>query len=87
MPDPHISITVVVNGEPTTIQANPNSPLHTLVEKALQATGNVGQPPENWEIRDAGGNILDVARKIESFDFPAGIKLFLSLKAGIGGHR
>lgn len=85
MADPKIAIVVVVNGEPTTVEANPNAPLHTIIPKALAATGNVGQPPENWELRDAAGDLLDTARKIESFGWPAGIRLFLSLKAGIGG--
>jgi Protein of Unknown function (DUF2604) len=85
MADPKIAIVVVVNGEPTTVEANPNAPLHTIVPKALAATGNVGQPPENWELRDADGNLLDIARKVESFGWASGIRLFLSLKAGIGG--
>ena len=85
MADPKIAIVVVVNGEPTTVEANPNAPLHTIIPKALTATGNVGQPPENWELRDAEGNMLDTDRKIESFAWAAGIRLFLSLKAGIGG--
>ena len=85
MADPKIAIVVVVNGEPTTVEANLNAPLHTIVPKALAATGNVGQPPENWELRDTDGNVLDTARKIESFRWASGVRLFLSLKAGIGG--
>jgi Protein of Unknown function (DUF2604) len=85
MADPNIAIVVVVNGEPTTVEANPNAPLHTIIPKALAATGNVGQPPENWDLRDADGNVLDTDRKIESFGWVAGVRLFLSLKAGIGG--
>jgi hypothetical protein len=85
MADPKIAIVVVVNGEPTTVEANPNTPLHTIIPRALAATGNVGQPPENWELRDADGNVVDTDQKIESYGWGAGIRLFLSLKAGIGG--
>jgi hypothetical protein len=85
MPDQHIKIVIVVNGQPTLISANAHSPLHTVIPKALEETGNTGQPPENWELRDAGGTLLDTSQKIESFQFPADVRLFLSLKAGVGG--
>jgi hypothetical protein len=80
-----IEITVVVNGQPTAVSANTNSPLHTIIPRALHNTGNSGQPPENWELRDAGGTLLDTSKKIETFGFPSGVTLFLSLKAGVGG--
>ena len=78
-------ITIIVNGVPATLERNPHAPLRSLVEKALHDTGNVGQPIDNWELRDAAGNVLDLSRKIESFNFPDDVKLFLSLKAGVGG--
>jgi hypothetical protein len=78
-------LTIIVNGVPAEVERNTNAPLRSAVEKALAETGNVGQPIENWEMRDAQGNSLDLSRKIGDFDFPDGVKLFLSLKAGIGG--
>jgi len=80
-----ITIIVVVNGQPTTVEANPEVPLRTIIPKALEETGNTGQPPENWELRDASGVELDVSKKIEDFRFPADVRLFLNLKAGVGG--
>lgn len=85
MPPKQIDVTVIVNGQPTTIVTNVNSPLRTVIPKALEATGNTGQPPENWELRDANGTLLDISKKIESFHFPAGVRLLLNLKAGVGG--
>lgn len=79
------TITVVVNGTPTEVDANKNAPLHTIIPKALEQTGNQGQPPENWELKDLHGVLLDLNKKIEEFNFPPDVKLFLSLKAGIGG--
>jgi hypothetical protein len=84
-PDNKLSIEVVVNGQATTVEANRNAPLHTIIPKALEQTGNAGQPPENWELRDAGGGLLSPDQKIESFNFPSDVKLFLNLKAGVGG--
>jgi len=56
-----------------------------VVERALHEGGVVGQPPENWEMRDEAGNALDLSRKIGSFSFAAGVSLFLSLTAGAAG--
>lgn len=68
-----------------TVEGNAHAPLRTLVPKALELTGNVGQPVENWELRDAEGQLLDLAKKVGEFAFVAGTKLFLTLKAGVGG--
>jgi len=80
-----LDLTVIVNGQPTTVTAEPEAQLGSIIPKALEQTGNVGQPPQNWELRDANGNVLDPARKIESFGFVSGIAIFLNLRAGIGG--
>jgi hypothetical protein len=85
MPDNQIDIEVIVNGQPTTIRANKNAPLHSIIGQALAVTGNAGQPPENWELRDESGVLLPLDKKIESFNFPPKVKLFLNLKAGVGG--
>ena len=84
-PDKKLRIEVIVNGQSTVVDANGNAPLHTIIPKALKQTGNSGQPPDNWELRDAGGVLLPVDQKIETFNFPQDVKLFLNLKAGVGG--
>lgn len=78
-----IELTVVVNGQPVSVSANVNAPLRTVVPEALRLSNNSGQPPENWELRDENGKLLDLGEKIE--DLPPGTKLFLNLKAGVGG--
>lgn len=85
MPDNKVSLNIVVNGQPTTVDANNNSPLRTVIPQALNQTGNVGQPPENWELRDQAGTLLDIEAKVASFGFAEGTRLYLNLKAGIGG--
>lgn len=79
------TLAVVVNGQQTEVEANENAPLRTVISKALEQTNNVGQPPENWELRDSSGNVLDLGKKIRDYRFPDNAKLFLSLKAGVGG--
>jgi hypothetical protein len=82
-----ISLAVVVNGQPTIVEANLNAPLKSIVPRALEQTGNTGQPPENWELRDAAGVVLqDIDKKIRDFHFPPDVRLFLNLKAGVGGE-
>lgn len=86
MSDNKIQITVIVNGVATDVEANLNAPLGTIIPRALEQTGNTGQPPENWELRDAQGTLLDTSQKIASFGFPPGVHLMLNLKAGVGGQ-
>lgn len=83
--DNKIKLVVVVNGAPTVVEANLNAPLRTVVGQALDQTNNTGQPPENWELRDGAGQILDLGAKIGSFGFGADTRLFLNLRAGVGG--
>ena len=85
MSDNKIDLAVVVNGQPALVGGNKNAPLHTVIARALEQTGNAGQPPENWELRDAGGALLPLDQKISEFNFPADVRLFLNLKAGVGG--
>jgi hypothetical protein len=80
-----LELTVVVNGQPAEVSAEPHAPLFSIIPKALAQTGNVGQPPENWELRDVAGTLLDVNRTISSYGFTEETRLFLNLKAGIGG--
>lgn len=80
-----IALTVIVNGKATIVEANVNAPLQTIVGRALEQTNNTGQGEGSWDVKDKDGNILDIHRKIEDFGFEAGVKLFLSLKAGVGG--
>lgn len=79
------TLTVIVNGTSTEVERNTNAPLRSIIEKALELTGNVGQPMENWELRDAAGNLLDLDQKIGDYGFSDDARLFLSLKAGVGG--
>ena len=81
-----ISITVVVNGQPTVVDAINDAPLSTIIPDALRQTENSGQPADNWELRDTDGNLLDLNKKIGDYGFPPKVRLFLNLKAGVGGH-
>lgn len=83
--DRHIELTVVVNGQSTEVRVEANQHLRVVIPKALEQTGNSGQPPENWELRSAQGEVLPLDRAVKDFHFPEDATLFLNLKAGIGG--
>ena len=68
-----IPLTIVVNGQQTVVHARQlrrRLPLHTVIPKALEQTGNAGQGIENWELRDSAGTILDLQEN-RGFPFPA----------------
>ena len=80
-------ITVIVNGQPVEIKVGLDEQIGEAVEEALKASGNSGQPAERWELRDESGQTIDIGKKIGESGIVAGAKLFLSLKAGVGGSR
>lgn len=81
-----ISLTIIVNGQPTVVDVIGDAPLGSIVPEALRQTENSGQPQENWELRDADGTLLNLNKKIEDYGFPEKTRLFLNLKAGVGGN-
>jgi hypothetical protein len=80
-----IVLTVIVNGVPTDVAVEEQDPLEVIVVRALDQTGNHGQPPSNWELRNAAGQVLDVNKTVRDYGFETGTRLFLNLKAGVGG--
>ena len=81
-----IELTVIVNGQPVALEdLSVKTLLRIVVERALKESGNSGQPVENWELRDTAGEILDLNRKIADYGIVDEAKLFLNLKAGVGG--
>ena len=85
MSDKQIEFTIIVNGQPTLVKIDQSSEFNEAVIQALKESGNSGQPIENWELRDASGHIIDTNQKIYKYDLKEGAKLFLNLKAGVGG--
>ncbi|CDX14886.1 hypothetical protein MPLB_1490078 [Mesorhizobium sp. ORS 3324] len=67
-----IDLTVVVNGQATEVEANPNQPLQVVRTKALENTQNIARPAENWEFKDEAGIRLDVNKKVGEFGFANG---------------
>ena len=86
MSDKQIEFTIVVNGQPVPVKIDRYAEVGEAVKMALTDSGNSGQPIEKWELRDASGQPIDTGNKIADSEIKEGAKLFLSLKAGIGGN-
>jgi len=84
-PEYKLKLIIVVNGQPVEIEVNEHAPLGSVIERVLHLSGNDGQPPDAWQLRDAAGAELDLDKKIGEYQFAPGTTLFLNLKAGVGG--
>jgi hypothetical protein len=80
-----VRITMVVNGQPVVIEAAEKEKLAEVRQRALHETHNIAQPPENWEIKDEAGTVLDPEKHVSEYHFGKEVTLFLSLKAGAAG--
>jgi hypothetical protein len=83
--DHRVRITMVVNGQPVVIEAEEKEKLAEVRRRALHETQNLAQPPENWEIKDEAGTVLDPEKHVGECHFGKEVTLFLSLKAGAAG--
>jgi hypothetical protein len=78
----------IVNGDDTRVVTNPSLPLRIAVERALVESGNSGrQNPDEWEVRDLAGVLLDMQLSPEKLRLSEGSRLFLSLRVGAGGCK
>jgi len=84
-PDKHIQLVIVVSGQPLQETINPNERLEVLVRKALNESGNHGQPPGDWELRREDGTLLDQQQRADDAGLHDGMTLFLTPRAGAGG--
>lgn len=80
-----VTLIFIINGENFSVQTNVNEPLKAAVQRALSESGNSGRPPDEWEVRDSSGVLLETGRKVKELGLKDGTRLFLSLRVGAGG--
>jgi hypothetical protein len=68
-----------------TISTDADNALSVPRAEALQVSHNTGRPPEEWEIRNEQGIMLDPGRSAASYQLGNGAHLFLTLQVGWGG--
>jgi hypothetical protein len=81
-----VEITAVVAGKGVLIEARKDQTLADVRDEALKRTDNVGQPPENWEIKDEAGHVLNPATTVGDCHFGPQVTLYITLKAGAAGE-
>ena len=79
-----ISMTIIVAGLPQVVDVpgDQSQSFGWLVSKTLRQAAFFDSPSEDWELRDADGNLLDLNKKIRDHGFPAYSRFLLNLKAG-----
>lgn len=80
-----VEITVIVNGQEVKVKAALDMTLVALRDLVLKMSGNIAQPPENWEFKTEAGVVLDGNSKVGDLELGERIIIFLSLKAGVAG--
>jgi len=82
--DKFISLVFSISGKQITIdKVNLNQPLKVSVQKALDESGST-RPLSDYNVLYEG-KIIDISQKVETFHFPDGAILIVSLKTGQGG--
>ncbi len=85
MSERKLNIIFIIGGEEVTVPANPNAPLQAARNKALEMAEETGREPDEWEIKDDSGNVLDPTVKVKNLGLKDGAKLFLGPKVSGGG--
>ncbi len=80
-----IGLIFIINGQDFPIEANIHAPLMEAIQRALATSGNTGRPPDEWEVRDTSGVLLEKNRTPKDLGLHNGARLFLSLRVGAGG--
>ncbi len=80
-----LELILIVNGQDVRVQVPvwQRWKMRDVRNRALRASGNTGRPPDEWEIRDVMGSLVDEER--EARDFEQGTRFFISVPAGVGG--
>jgi hypothetical protein len=81
-----INLVFVIGGEEILVETNMHSPLHVCRDEALRAGQHTGRGGDDWEIKDANGNILDPNQKVAELSLQDGAKLYLNQKVSGGGN-
>jgi hypothetical protein len=84
-PDNFLDVIVVVSGVPKPGRVNLHEPLENLVREVLNASGEHGRDPADFELRTEDGRLIDLAQRSGQAGLLDGQTLFLNPRAGAGG--
>lgn len=80
-----LTLLFVVSGQNVELDVNVETPFQAAIARALETSRNTGRPPQDWELRDERGTLIDPATKIGDYRLANGTRLFLTLRVGAGG--
>lgn len=83
--DHKVTLVFIINGQDYSIEANVHAPLMEAIQRSLAVSDNTGRAPEEWEVRDVSGVLLENNRTPKDLGLDEGARLFLSLRVGAGG--
>lgn len=83
--DHKVQLIFIINGQDYPVEVNINAVLMEAVKRALAESNNTGREPDEWEVRDATGVLLETNRTPKDLGLHEGTRLFLSLRVGAGG--
>lgn len=83
--DKKVDLIVAVSGDDVDIKAKPDDTLESVADKALKKSEHLGRPLSDWVLRNADGDVLDLARTVASYGLKDGDVLSLTLEAGVAG--
>lgn len=79
-----IVLTIIVSGNPVSIEVNTHQPLKSLMEKSFKEADIVGGG-DNWYFSDEAGNELNADSKISELGLANGQVILLNQRAGAAG--
>jgi hypothetical protein len=76
---------IVVSGQQIDVAVNVHQTLEQVVHRALEISGNVGQKPEDWDLRTAAGTLLNLSLTVGQAGLNASTVVYLNPHTGTGG--
>jgi hypothetical protein len=80
-----LTLTVVVSGTPTDVEAHEKEELSKVADKALKQVGSKEKDLTKWKLTDSKKNELSFSQTVESAGLKNKDTLFLDLRAGVTG--
>lgn len=80
------TVKVIVNGQPTDVEATTTTMISTVIRTALELSNNTGRPQSDWEqLKKTDGTSIPSNKRVRDLKLAEDEVVYLSLKAGIGG--
>lgn len=83
--DKKLDLKVIVSGKEVIVSTEINATLHSVAEKALSESGNIGQDLSKWEMTTPAGVVLNLDTKVGDAGLKNNDTVILNPRAGVTG--